>query len=501
MQRSNLPEINLFALSPTQHTIFQSHRKILDKLSKCLHQETGVVFIHDRNQKGAFVTTLTAFFVNVAFYAIFPLYFTTIKTQARIVAFYMYISIVLVLGGLAGVVYSFTLAESIHISGGNLAYGAFMMSTVMLIIIERDVATFRNMIRLVILVVLFVFLGFNFLAWLLESRTVLNPFLVPAEIFRVSLWVLILGGVLILGELLLLLFIFLQVRKFVENIAALSLIYTIAFIVILCADGTLFPLLAFGLSPELIDIIFGNVSGKVVLASCYSVPMLLFYVVFRKNFSQFLDTPLQMKDLIRAPRGKLLETIYHYELRQQKLQRDNLELEQLSGYDELTRLANRRKFEQTFEAEWSRCRRNASPITLAIGDIDFFKQYNDFYGHQQGDECLKTTAALWGDIFKRPPDLAARIGGEEFAIILPDTPLEQSISNLQQFLKRLQQQNIPHSKSTVAAHVTMSIGVAGMVPHKDTSPKELFIEADQRLYAAKYGGRNRIIFDNPTPRQ
>lgn len=433
------------------------------------------------------------FLLNILLYSIFPLYFTTLNTRPRTVSFYIYISIVLVLGGLTGAIYSFPLAESIHISGGNIAYGAFMMSTIMLIIIERDMSTFLNIIRLVVLVDIFVYFGFNFLGWLLDSGAVLNPFSISSEIFHVSLWVLILGGTLILAEILLLLFIFLQVRKRISNIATLSIIYTTAFFFILCLDGTLFPLLAFGLSPELTSIMFGNVSGKAIMGLCYSAPMLLFYFLFRRNFSQFLDTPLKMRHLLGAPRKKLLETLYHYELRDQELQRNNQELEQLSSLDELTAIANKRKFEQTLEAQWSRCQQGGCPLTLVIGDVDYFKQYNDYYGHQQGDECLKRLADLWQGIAKKPSDLAARIGGEEFAIIVPDLQPEKIMTNLQDFMATLHKQPIPHSASPVAPHVTMSIGVAGVTPHKNMSPKELFALADRRLYKAKQQGRNCII--------
>lgn len=252
------------------------------------------------------MTTFGALLLNIALYSAFPLYFTTINTRLRTVTFYIYISIVLVLGGLAGAVYSFPLTDTLHISGGNLAYGAFMMSTVMLIIIESDITTFRNMIRLVVMVDLFVFLGFNFLAWLLDYGQVLNPLQIPASIFRISLWVLIIGGILIIGEILFLLFIFLQVRKLTSNLSVLAFIYTLTFILILCVDGVLFPLLAFGLSSNLVNIIFGNVSGKIIMASCYSIPMLGFYLIFRQNFTQFLDTPLTINELARCPSKKVV---------------------------------------------------------------------------------------------------------------------------------------------------------------------------------------------------
>ena len=140
------------------------------------------------------VMTLEAYILNVGIYSIFPLYFATLKNRVRTAAFYNYLSIVLLVGGLAGAVYSFPLSEALSISGGNIAYGAFMMSTIMLIIIERDFSTFKHMFRLVVVVDLIAFVGFNFMAWLLESEYVLNPFAIPFSIFDVSLKVLVLGG-------------------------------------------------------------------------------------------------------------------------------------------------------------------------------------------------------------------------------------------------------------------------------------------------------------------
>ncbi|PWQ96003.1 GGDEF domain-containing protein [Leucothrix arctica] len=436
---------------------------------------------------------LKAFLLNIGLYSIFPLYLSTISSNLRAATLYCYAALILVVGVLAGAIYSFPLTEGLNISGGNLAYGAFMMTVVMLIITERKVSTFVNILRMVITVKLFIFLGFNFLSWVLESEFVLNPFQVNPEVFQVALWVLMLGGSLIVFEVLLLLFIFLQVRKFTTNPSTLAFIYTLVFFLVLCLDGVLFPLFAFGVSPDLVHIIFGNVLGKAVIAGCFSVPMLLFYLVFRRNFSRFIETPLAMSQLVGASRSKLLDTLHHYEARDQKFQQDNEKLSVLAEKDALTNLANRRKFDQILTAEWSRCVQEGRPLTVVIGDIDFFKQYNDTYGHAQGDACLKSVAEHWGKIANRAPDLAARVGGEEFALIFPNTHPDQILPKLQRFLLELQEQAIPHSASTVASHITLSMGVAGYVPQKGASQADLYAMADQRLYVAKRGGRNQFV--------
>ena len=451
--------------------------------------------IEKYKQIGQISVMLEAFVLNIIVYSVPPLYFLTLNSRARIASFYSYIGITLFVGGLAGAIYSFPFSESLIISGGNLAYGAFMMCTVMLIIIENDICTFRNMIRLVLMVDIFVFFGFSFMAWLLGSGLVIDPYNLPPSIFYVSFRVLIVGGILILGEILLLLFVFQQVRKYFSSLSAIASIYTLTFILILCSDGVLFPLVAFGLglSPFSINIIFGNVLGKLLIAICYSFPLLGFYLIFRRKFARFIATPLRMNELFGVPRNQLLDTLQRYEIRDQQLQRDKKELTEMAERDQLTSLPNRHKFDVTFETEWHRCQREGQPLTLVIGDIDFFKQYNDTYGHHQGDECLKKVATLWGSMFERSSDLPARIGGEEFAVVVPNSSSDQILSSLQDFLVTLQEKKIPHSTSSISPYITMSIGAASIFPSKESSTNDLFVLADQCLYSAKHKGKNQIV--------
>ena len=167
-------------------------------------------------------------------------------------------------------------------------------------------------------------------------------------------------------------------------------------------------------------------------------------------------------------------------------------LEDLCSIDDLTCIPNRRRFNETLENEWSRCIRSNKPISLLIVDIDFFKAYNDKYGHVAGDECLSLVARTLSESMRRGGDLAARYGGEEFAVLLPETDLggAEEVANI--LNKRIEALNITHSHSRVADRITVSIGVAAMAPSPDALPETLVKAADAALYQAKENGRNQV---------
>ncbi|KJS15461.1 MAG: hypothetical protein VR69_12845 [Peptococcaceae bacterium BRH_c4b] len=167
-------------------------------------------------------------------------------------------------------------------------------------------------------------------------------------------------------------------------------------------------------------------------------------------------------------------------------------LNQLSSLDGLTCIANRRRFDEHMNNEWNRCRRNAMPLSLVMADIDFFKAYNDTYGHQAGDECLKTVASALDTALNRPGDLACRYGGEEFAIVLPETNKNGAIYIAKRLCHTLKSLNILHKSSPLGKYVTVSMGVATVLPTKEQSPADLIAAADRALYSAKREGRNRI---------
>lgn len=165
----------------------------------------------------------------------------------------------------------------------------------------------------------------------------------------------------------------------------------------------------------------------------------------------------------------------------------------MSMIDAVTNLYNRRQFDRRFENEWHRCMRSQNELALMMIDVDYFKRYNDCYGHAEGDRCLAQVAHEIRSIFKRSADFVARYGGEEFAVVLPETDLDAAVALAQRLLERFHDVAIPHEGSRSAAVVTVSVGVAVTTPSADSTAEALLVEADQRLYEAKSNGRNCVM--------
>ncbi|WDP84159.1 MAG: diguanylate cyclase [Desulfobacter sp.] len=173
-----------------------------------------------------------------------------------------------------------------------------------------------------------------------------------------------------------------------------------------------------------------------------------------------------------------------------ELEESNEKLRQLSSLDGLTDLPNRRFFDETLVREWQRGRRRKTPLTLIIADIDHFKAYNDAYGHVIGDDCLKKVAKGLDKSILRDVDTIARYGGEEFAAILPETDQKGGVLIAKRMLTTIDKMNITHEHSETTDHVTISLGLATVIPNKKTNATHLIQSADQALYLAKASGRN-----------
>ncbi len=177
-----------------------------------------------------------------------------------------------------------------------------------------------------------------------------------------------------------------------------------------------------------------------------------------------------------------------------ELEEANQSLERLAKLDGLTQLANRRSFDQHLSETWKRLSRDQQPLALILCDIDYFKHYNDHYGHLMGDRTLKSVAQVIQRAVKRPADLAARYGGEEFAIILPSTDQEGAIQVAEDVRQAIQDLCIPHARSTAHPFLTLSVGVTSALPSGENAIRSidaLIREADRALYDAKKQGRNQ----------
>jgi len=167
-------------------------------------------------------------------------------------------------------------------------------------------------------------------------------------------------------------------------------------------------------------------------------------------------------------------------------------LEAMAHIDGLTNIPNRRRFDDVLDMEWKRAMRTGTPVSLILMDVDFFKRYNDNYGHGMGDVCLQRVAAALAASITRPSDLVARYGGEEFIALLPHTDTEGARLIAERIRSNVEAMEIPHEYSDAASCVTISVGSASLIPKDESSAQELLKQADQMLYRAKESGRNRV---------
>ncbi len=197
-------------------------------------------------------------------------------------------------------------------------------------------------------------------------------------------------------------------------------------------------------------------------------------------------------NLLQQLSNQLVIAIHQSGLYQQ-LQVANQELKQLASMDGLTQLSNRRRFDECLALEWERLVREQQPLTLIMCDVDHFKRYNDAYGHLGGDACLRQVAQAIQVSVKRPADIAARYGGEEFAVILPNTDAQGGMNVARHIQAHIKDLKLPHSHSLTDDFVTLSLGVACVIPTLSMSPNTLIEAADGALYQAKAAGRNQFI--------
>lgn len=228
------------------------------------------------------------------------------------------------------------------------------------------------------------------------------------------------------------------------------------------------------------------VFGVPILSENEILAILVFYQTEASSFQS------RILELVRAVATQLSFPLKQAQLKQQ-LQRANQELERLVNVDGLTQIPNRRHFDHRLRQEWMRMQRLDLPLSLILCDVDYFKRYNDYYGHLAGDDCLVQVAKILDQSVRRAADVVARYGGEEFGMILPYTNTEGAVAVAERIRMKILQQQIPHANSEIDRIVTVSLGICSMIPTSTRSPQSLIQLADDALYQAKQNGRNRYF--------
>ena len=230
---------------------------------------------------------------------------------------------------------------------------------------------------------------------------------------------------------------------------------------------------------------------------------------FEYGGNDYITKPFQVEEVVARVRNQLQISRLKTELKakntrleqelskrksiEKKLLEVNQQLSKLATLDGLTQLANRRKFDEFLSREWQRGQREQHCISLIFCDIDYFKLYNDSFGHQSGDLCLQKVAQAIVSAVKRPADLVARYGGEEFAVILPQTPATNALLVAEKIRQRVKQLDLCHPRSLVSDRVSLSLGVTCAVPNSRYTTDRLLVTADRALYQAKEQGRDRAV--------
>lgn len=228
------------------------------------------------------------------------------------------------------------------------------------------------------------------------------------------------------------------------------------------------------------------------------------FSVVARSFNQMLQDLQQsrrqleeysrlLENKVSERTAKLQQEISERMVVESALQSANQELQRIAYIDGLTQVANRRHFDECLQAEWRRLERAGLPLSLILCDVDYFKAFNDTYGHQMGDECLRQVATVLQRAVKRPGDIVARYGGEEFGIILPNTTARGAAQIITRIQSKLGELKIQHEQSKVSSWITLSFGVATMIPLHDIDASKIVTIADHALYQAKLSGRNQAI--------
>ena len=257
------------------------------------------------------------FLLQVAMYAAFPVAFGALRPAVRLGLAYTYVGVVLVVGGVLGAVYLLPVTDDIAMSGGSIAYGALLLTTVTLILMDRDLEVVRTIIRIVVAVNIFKLGLYATTSWALRSDQVIHPNEVSPEVFSSSVRVVVVGGLLIIAELILLVAVYARVNASVTDQNAVNALYIATFVAVVTLDGALFPVLAFTTEPDLGDAIWRGMQSKLLLGLAFSVPLALFLALYRSRISAHGGMPFRVQELFFAGEGDLRRELerQHEELR------------------------------------------------------------------------------------------------------------------------------------------------------------------------------------------
>lgn len=261
-------------------------------------------------------------------------------------------------------------------------------------------------------------------------------------------------------------------------------------------------------------VMFGNIVVRLRFWHAFGVSLLTFLLyVLAVSRIEMMPPPVAINSSVVLLSAIIISLLANYQMENDqranylrellteietiRLKETKAQLEQLSSSDDLTGLANRRHFDACLDAEWKMAVNYRSPLSLLFLDVDDFKPYNDHYGHQAGDVCLRKIAAVLRQTIRRPQDICARYGGEEFVVLLPNTFQENAAQLAENIRKGVERGKIPHIHSRAASYVTVSIGIASMMPRPGLDQNILIEMTDKALYKAKEMGRNRVqVFDH-----
>ncbi len=324
-------------------------------------------------------------------------------------------------------------------------------------------------------------------------------FLTPARIFTVANPVFQLFGIFLIIYIVCIFVIKLYKR---EKDIGLIIAGALALIITSLNDIIFFSVWMNDNSDSILRNIFitGNLSSLGQLIFVFAHSLLLarkFSNAFEEKeivTAKLTELNLNLDKLVKKRTEALENSKKKVEHQKSELEKANAKLHLISFEDPLTGLWNRRKFDKTIQLEWRRSLRNRRPISLLFIDIDNFKAYNDYYGHKEGDECLVKVSQALKNSFKRASDVVARYGGEEFVVLMAEIEENEAVQWAQALKEEVEALHIPHKCSPVSIFVTVSIGVASIIPDYNHSPEDLLELADKALYKAKTAGKNKIEF-------